>query len=69
TAFAIPNAELISTCQRSRTTESGNKSGMHANAVGPSLGGVLTQTFGWRSVFYVNLPVGLLSLVFVWRYL
>jgi len=40
-----------------------------ANAVGPSLGGVLTQTFGWRSVFYVNLPVGLLSLVFVWRYL
>ncbi|WP_258401941.1 MFS transporter, partial [Burkholderia multivorans] len=33
TAFAIPNAELISTCQRSRTTESGNKSGMHANAV------------------------------------
>ncbi|PRE71664.1 MFS transporter [Burkholderia multivorans] len=40
-----------------------------ANAVGPSLGGVLTQTFGWRSVFYVNLPVGLLSLIFVWRYL
>ncbi|QBQ95892.1 MDR family MFS transporter [Paraburkholderia pallida] len=40
-----------------------------ANAVGPSLGGFLTQYCGWRSVFYVNLPVGLLSLVFVWRYL
>lgn len=40
-----------------------------ANAVGPSLGGFLTQYYGWRSVFYVNLPVGLLSLVFVWRYL
>ncbi|KVE27017.1 disulfide bond formation protein DsbA [Burkholderia singularis] len=40
-----------------------------ANAVGPSLGGVLTQHYGWRSVFYVNLPVGLLSLFFVWRYL
>ncbi|KVE38713.1 MFS transporter [Burkholderia sp. TSV86] len=40
-----------------------------ANAVGPSLGGVLTQHYGWRSVFYVNLPVGLLSFFFVWRYL
>jgi EmrB/QacA subfamily drug resistance transporter len=40
-----------------------------ANAVGPSLGGFLTQYYGWRSVFYVNLPVGLLSLFFVWRYL
>ena len=40
-----------------------------ANAVGPSLGGFLTQYYGWRSVFYVNLPVGLVSLFFVLRYL
>ena len=40
-----------------------------ANAVGPSLGGFLTQGFGWRSVFYVNLPVGILSVFFVWRFL
>lgn len=40
-----------------------------ANAIGPSLGGFLTQYCGWRWAFYVNLPVGLLSLVFVWRYL
>src|SRR5579875_3544376 len=40
-----------------------------ANAVGPSLGGFLTQYYGWRSVFYVNLPVGVLSLFFVWRFL
>ncbi len=30
--------------------------------VGPSLGGWLTQQYGWRSVFYINLPVGLLAL-------
>lgn len=30
--------------------------------VGPSLGGFLTQTFGWRTVFYINVPVGLLAL-------
>lgn len=40
-----------------------------ANAVGPSLGGFLTEAYGWRSVFYVNLPVGLISLWFVVRHL
>src|SRR3546814_8228578 len=24
---------------------------------------------GWRSVFFVNLPIGVLSLFFLWRYL
>jgi predicted MFS family arabinose efflux permease len=40
-----------------------------ANAIGPSLGGFLTEYYGWRSVFYVNLPVGLLGLWFVLRHL
>jgi EmrB/QacA subfamily drug resistance transporter len=29
--------------------------------VGPSLGGWLAQSFGWRAVFYINVPVGLLA--------
>jgi len=28
---------------------------------GPSLGGWLASAFGWRSVFYINVPVGLLA--------
>lgn len=40
-----------------------------ANGIGPTLGGILTEQYGWRSVFYVNVPIGLLSLYFVWRYL
>lgn len=33
-----------------------------ANAIGPYLGGILSQHYGWRSVFFVNLPVGVASL-------
>lgn len=40
-----------------------------ANAIGPSMGGVLTEWYGWRAVFYINVPVGLLGLLFAWRYL
>ena len=40
-----------------------------ANAVGPTLGGFLTYYLGWRAVFFMNVPVGLAGLFFVWRYL
>lgn len=36
-------------------------------ALGPSLGGVLIGAFGWRSIFLINLPVGLLA-VFAARF-
>jgi DHA2 family multidrug resistance protein len=29
--------------------------------LGPSIGGLLVDTFGWRSVFFINLPIGLLA--------
>src|SRR5690242_18261916 len=36
-----------------------------APAIGPVLGGWLTDNFSWHWVFLINLPVGLLSLVLV----
>ncbi len=37
-----------------------------APILGPTLGGWLTENYSWRWVFYINLPVGLLSLSMIY---
>ncbi len=34
-----------------------------APALGPTLGGYITDNFSWRYVFFINVPVGIISLV------
>ena len=34
-------------------------------AIGPTLGGVLTETIGWRSIFFVNVIIGAVGVVLV----
>ena len=36
-----------------------------ASVVGPTIGGYLTDNVGWRWVFYVNVPVGIAAVLFV----
>jgi MFS family permease len=37
-------------------------------STGPFLGGIMTQHFGWRSIFFVNVPIGLLAIVLIlWK--
>lgn len=36
-----------------------------ASVVGPTLGGYLTDNISWRWNFYINVPVGILALVFI----
>lgn len=35
--------------------------------LGPTLGGYLTENLNWRWTFYINVPVGMLSLFMAWK--
>lgn len=42
--------------------------GAVAGALGPLVGGWLVDGVGWRSIFYLNLPVGAAAMLLAWRY-
>ena len=68
--FSI-NADLFDPRVRARYQSYSSLMLMAAGAVGPTLGGVLSDLFGWRSIFLVNLPIGivvLLGLAFILPY-
>ncbi|GAA3734302.1 MFS transporter [Streptomyces tremellae] len=37
-------------------------------AAGPLVGGVLVDSVGWRSIFWINLPIGLAASVLTWKF-
>src|SRR5215467_10805742 len=39
-----------------------------APVLGPTLGGYLTDTYSWRWAFYINIPIGVLALFMVSRF-
>jgi EmrB/QacA subfamily drug resistance transporter len=64
-AFIAANSTAIVTDSFPRT-ELGKALGINTMAVyiglaaGPVIGGILVQNYGWRSIFYVNVPIGIL---------
>lgn len=56
------------------TTQRGTALGTLAMVVsaglisGPSIGGMLIGHFGWRSIFWVNIPIGLLGMALVYSF-
>jgi EmrB/QacA subfamily drug resistance transporter len=40
-----------------------------SSLVGPAIGGVITDTFSWHWIFFINIPLGLVSLIILWRLL
>jgi EmrB/QacA subfamily drug resistance transporter len=54
--------------------ERGKALGINAMAVyiglslGPALGGLLTGIAGWRSIFWINIPIGIAVMIMAWHY-
>ncbi len=40
-----------------------------ASIVGPAAGGFITEHFTWRWLFFVNLPIAVLTLIVIWFYM
>jgi MFS transporter, DHA2 family, multidrug resistance protein len=40
-----------------------------APVLGPTLGGYLTDTYSWRYAFYINIPIGILALFMINRFI
>ena len=39
-----------------------------APVLGPTLGGYLTDTYSWRWAFYINIPIGILAVLLIMRF-
>ncbi len=63
-ALAIVNRTFPAR-QRGQALGLYSSAGMAAVVFGPVLGGVLVDNLGWRSIFYVNVPIGILAIFLV----
>jgi EmrB/QacA subfamily drug resistance transporter len=67
--LAITAAAFPGPIERARATAAWAMAAAMSTAIGPIVGGVLTDTVGWRYIFWLNVPVGLLTLLMTRRYL
>ncbi len=42
---------------------------MLAPAIGPMVGGWLTDNFGWPWIFYINIPISIVGILMVWTFI
>ena len=56
--FSI-NADLFEPRERARYQSYSSLVLMASGAIGPVLGGTMSDLFGWRSIFLVNVPIGI----------
>jgi MFS transporter, DHA2 family, methylenomycin A resistance protein len=68
-SLAALNHTFIDPLRRSKAVSAWASAGALGVALGPVLGGVLVQALGWRSIFVVNVPVGLVALWLTWQHI
>lgn len=68
TSLALVNASYSNTKERVKAISIWGATSGLAAAMGPILGGILTFWFGWRSVFFVNIPIGIIALYLTKKY-
>jgi EmrB/QacA subfamily drug resistance transporter len=67
--LAIAAAAFPDAAGRAKATAAWAMAAASSIALGPVLGGVLTDTLGWRYIFWLNAPVCLTALALSYRYL
>jgi EmrB/QacA subfamily drug resistance transporter len=40
-----------------------------STGLGPTIGGLLIRSVGWRGIFWINIPIGIAALVLVWLFI
>jgi len=68
-ALSIIAFEFVDSKQRLQAQAIWSSIFAAAIVFGPLLGGPLTDTFGWRAVFYVNVPLGAIGTFMAMRYI
>ncbi|MEN8655779.1 MFS transporter [Streptomyces sp. 21So2-11] len=67
-SLSIVNTNFSSPARRTRAVSLWAASGGLALALGPVVGGVLVDTLGWRSIFYVNIPIAIVGILLTKAY-
>lgn len=67
-SLAILRLAFQDPAARSRAIGWWGAGGGIALAAGPVIGGLLVSTLGWRSIFLVNVPVGIVGMWMTWRF-
>jgi MFS transporter, DHA2 family, methylenomycin A resistance protein len=67
-SLALINHAFTGDAERNKAVAIWAAGAAAAVAAGPVIGGLLVAGIGWRSIFFVNVPLAILGIWLVWRY-